>query len=271
MAIISLARQVAAHGDEVAAILADKLNYTFIKRTDIEKRIVELGFPESKLPKFDERKPGFFDSMTKIRDQYFNYSQYAMLEAAVKNNVILIGRGAFYLMRDISSNVSVRLVADEKTRVKRLCDEFNWTEKQALQRIQESDSNRDGFHKSFYTVDVADPSNFNFVVNTGLCSEAASADIIADFVKKNVASAQEAEGLIQLQNKLKIQKIVNKLLFENKLDIEFFHGEIKEKTVYIYGIAKSVVVVEQALDVFKKEMPDYEAVSAVTVTTDFRY
>ncbi len=46
MAIITLARQVAALGDEVGETLAQKMNYKFIKRTDIEKRIVELGFPE---------------------------------------------------------------------------------------------------------------------------------------------------------------------------------------------------------------------------------
>ena len=40
MAIISFSRQVAAWGDEVAASLAEKLNYRFVKRTDIEKQIV---------------------------------------------------------------------------------------------------------------------------------------------------------------------------------------------------------------------------------------
>ena len=68
MAIITLARQVAAKGDEVAQDLAAKLNYKFITRKQIEERIIELGFPRDKMPKYDERKPGFFASMTKDRD-----------------------------------------------------------------------------------------------------------------------------------------------------------------------------------------------------------
>ena len=60
MAIIALARQVAAFGDEVGVALAEKLNYKFVKRTDLEKRIVELGFPESKMPKYDERSMQFW-------------------------------------------------------------------------------------------------------------------------------------------------------------------------------------------------------------------
>ena len=53
MALITISRQVAAHGDDVADTFATTLGYTFITRKEIEKRIVELGFPESKLTKFD--------------------------------------------------------------------------------------------------------------------------------------------------------------------------------------------------------------------------
>ena len=104
MAIITISRQVAAHGDEVAEKLARNLGYTFITRKEIEKRIVELGFPESKLTKFDERKPGFFASLTKGRDEYFNYAQLAILEAAEKKNVVIIGRGAFAVFENIDRN-----------------------------------------------------------------------------------------------------------------------------------------------------------------------
>ena len=95
MAVITISRQVAALGDEVAGELAKRLGYKFITRKEIEKRIVELGFPENKMPKFDERKPGFFASLTKDRDEYLNYAQYAILEAAEQKNVVIIGRGAF--------------------------------------------------------------------------------------------------------------------------------------------------------------------------------
>ena len=142
MAVITVSRQVAAHGDEVAAELAKLLNYKFVTRKDIEKRIVELGFPESKMPKYDERKPGFFASLAKNRDEYFNYCQYAILEAAQQKNVIIIGRGAFAVLQGVPNNISVRLIADEKTRIERLRAEFNWDEKQARQRIQESGFSR---------------------------------------------------------------------------------------------------------------------------------
>lgn len=60
MAIIAISRQVAALGDEISTELAKKLGYKFINRNELEKRIVDLGFPAEKLKKYDEKKPGFF-------------------------------------------------------------------------------------------------------------------------------------------------------------------------------------------------------------------
>ena len=203
MAIITLARQVAAKGDEVAQDLAAKLNYKFITRKQIEERIIELGFPQSKMPKYDERKPGFFASMAKDRDAYQNLSQYAMLEAASKGNIIIIGRGAFALFREIPNHISVRLIASEKVRVARLMQEFDWTEKQARQHIQESDANRNGFHKNFYNIDIEDPSNFHMLLNTGTVAINDCANIIADFTRAHITPTKETEGTKLIEEMVK--------------------------------------------------------------------
>ncbi|MDY5123981.1 MAG: cytidylate kinase-like family protein [Treponema sp.] len=270
MAIITLSRQVAAHGDEVADALSKKLGYTFITRKDIEKRIIDLGFPESKLPKYDERKPGFFASLTKVRDEYLNYAQYAILEAAEKKNVIIIGRGAFCVMQNVPNNISVRLVADEKVRIQRLKEEFDWDNKKAMQRIEESDANRAGFHSSFYNVNIEDNSLYHAVLNTGLFSIEECADLIAKMVKDKVNEKQEEEGNKMIGELLKAQTIVNKLHFDYHLGIEFMHATIEDNTVILHGVSDSPAIVEQALQIIKSEMTGYEVKSAVSIVHDFK-
>lgn len=270
MAIITLSRQVAAHGDEVAQELAKKLNYKFITRKDIEKRIIELGFPESKMPKYDERKPGFFASLAKNRDEYLNYVQYAILEAAEQKNVIIIGRGAFAVLQNVPNNISIRLVANQKTRIERLQKEFDWTEKQAMQRITESDTNRKGFHSSFYNVDVDDTEYFHAVLNTSLLSVEEAADVIATIVQQKITVAQEEDGNKKISQLLKAQTLVNKLYFEYKVNIEFMHVVIEEKTAILHGVSDSPAVIEQALEFIKKEMPGYEVRSSVSIVHDFK-
>lgn len=270
MAIVTLSRQVAAHGDEVAAKLADLSGYKFFTRKEMEKKIVELGFPESKMPKFDERKPGFFASLTKNRDEYLNYTQYAILEAAAEKNVIIIGRGAFALLQNVPNVISVRLVADEKTRIQRLQQEFNWDEKQAMQRIHESDANREGFHSSFYNIDVNDNSLYHAVINTGKMSEENAANLINNIIKTQITEKQEIAGAKLIEELLKAQKVVNKLYFEYKIGIDFMHASIEDNTVVLHGVSDSPAVVEKALEIIRTEMPEYNAKSAVSIVHDFK-
>ena len=82
MAVIAISRQVAALGDEVAEAAAKNLHYSFINRKELERRIISLGFSAETLKKYDERKPGFFASLAKERDEYLDYLQIAEIGRA---------------------------------------------------------------------------------------------------------------------------------------------------------------------------------------------
>ena len=70
MAIVAISRQLATFGDEIASVAAEKLKFKFIRKDELEKRIVQLGFSAEKLGKYDEKKPGFFAAHVKDRDEY---------------------------------------------------------------------------------------------------------------------------------------------------------------------------------------------------------
>lgn len=272
MAIIAISRQVAAMGDEIAAAVAKKLGYTFITRKQIEDRIVELGFPKEKLQKYDEIKPGFFASLAKGRDEYLNYLQYAILEAASKGNCILIGRGSFVILEDVPNLISLRFVAKESVRAKRLEKEFNWTEKQAMARINESAANRKGFHKSFFNVDNEDASHYMLTINTGILEPEEVVKQIVNFVKYFSAPEKEALGKKRIENMLKAQDLTNKLLFEYKLNINFLRAIIDDEgtSITLQGVADSQAVVDRAVTLAAKILPSCTIKSAVNIVQDFK-
>ena len=270
MAIITISRQVAALGDEIAAATAKKLNYRFINRKEIEKRIIDLGFPAENLKKYDERKPGFFASLARDRDEYLDYLQTAILEAASENNCILIGRGAFIILEQLENVISLRFVAKDAVRINRLEKEFTWNEKQARQRITESDTNRLGFHKSFFNLENEDPTHFLMVMNTGLLDEESASDIITGLVHHYITPEKEEHGKIKLGELLKAQRLVDSLVFEYKLNINFLRAVIEKKTVTLQGVADSTALVEKAVAISAKILPDYKIESAVSIVQDFK-
>lgn len=270
MAVLTISRQVAAFGDEIAAVTAAKIGYRFVTRTDIERRIVELGFPAEKLRRYDEKKPGFFASLTKDRDEYLDYLQTAILENAAGGNVILIGRGSFIILEDLPNHLAFRFIAPDEIRMERLKREFGWNDRQALKRIQESDSNRLGFHKSFFNYDSTNPALFHLVINTGMLDVESAAVMIAETVKSTMSPEKEAAGQRRVDDLLIGQHIVNMLVFDYHLNISFLRAGIKDKKVTLQGIADSTAIVDRAMAIASGELPGYTVESAISVVQDFK-
>lgn len=270
MAIITISRQVAALGDEIATSVAEKMGYSFIGRQAIEKKIIDLGFPQEKLKKYDERKPGFFASLTKDRDEYLDYLQTAVLEAASQQNCILIGRGAFTILEDLPNLLSLRFVAKDRIRCQRLMKEFSWDEKQAMQRINESDTNRLGFHKSFFNLSNEEPSHYHLVMNTGVLNVDTASDIIMNFCNQLITPEKEAIGKQKLDELVKAQHLVNTLIFEHKINISFLKAVINGDKIILQGVSDSSASVEKAIAIATSIMEGYGVESAVSVVQDFK-
>lgn len=270
MAIITISRQVAALGDELATALAKKMGYHFVDRNLLEAKIVELGFPEEKLPKYDEKKPGFFASLAKDRDEYLDYLQTAVFECALGGNCILIGRGSFFILAPLPNVFSVRLVARDDVRIKRLMNEFSWDEKKALQRIQESNNNRIGFHKSFFNINNEDPSFFHLTFNMGIIDVETAAITVENVCKRIIGKTQEDRGAVKLAEMLDAQRLVNSLLFEYKINVNFLKASIDGDTVLLQGVADSSAFVEQAIHITEKIMPNRKVESCISIVQDFK-
>jgi cytidylate kinase len=269
MAIITISRQVAALGDEVATALAQKLGYKFIDRKYIENRIVELGFPEEKMKKYDERKPGFFASLVKDRDEYLDYLQTAILETAREGNCILIGRGSFVVLENVPNLIAVRFVANDEIREKRLMNEFNWNKKQAQARISESDENRKGFHKNFFNIEPDNPVNYHVTLNTGILDVEEAASAVANLCKTLITEEKELAGTKKVYELYQAQLVVNALLFEHKVNVNFLRAVIEEDKLILQGVADSIAISEKAASLAREIMPDKTVESCISIVQDF--
>lgn len=269
MAIITISRQLASLGDEIAIKIAEKLGYKFFGKKELEKRILSLGFPQAKLSKFDERKLGFFAGLTHIRDEYLNYLMTAILEAASENNCVIVGRGSFIILKELENHVSCRFIADKSLRMERLQKNFDCTEKEALKKISDSEIQQKAFHKDFFNFDVNDPEMFDLLVNTSRIDSDSIVDSVAALANTYVTPARNEEGQKKINEILIGQRIVDILIFIYNLNIEFLRATMKDKKITLHGIADSQKTLEAALTIVEAELPGYEIASSLTVGRDF--
>ncbi|HOP63324.1 MAG TPA: cytidylate kinase-like family protein [Spirochaetota bacterium] len=104
---------------------------------------------------------------------------------AYNGHVVLAGRAANRITRDLSQGFHVRLVAPLNWRVRRLCELHNYHMKEAEQLIIEKDKEIDGFIREFVKFDNTDPHNYHMVINMEHITPDEAAEIIADAMKTN--------------------------------------------------------------------------------------
>lgn len=270
MAIVTFSRQLASYGDEVSRLVAEKLGYTYVSRDDLESKIVELGFPQEKLHIYDEKIPGFFASLTKDRDEYLDYLQTAILEAASKNNCVIVGRGSSVVLGELENHLSFRVIASENERVRRAKEFLEIDEKQARKKLFAADKQKSGFYKSFFNVQVDDPSLYHALVNTSLLDFHATADMICAAVTSTVTPKKEDSGKLRLEELLICQRVVNMLILEYGLNINFLRATVRDGRVTFHGVADSSAIVDRALMIAQAELPEYKVESVINVVQDFK-
>ena len=147
---------------------------------------------------------------------------------------------------------------------------MQWEEKQAIQRITESDTNRLGFHKSFFNLKNEEPSHYHLVMNTGLLDVDSATETIVHFCKQIITKEKEDAGKKKLEELVKAQHLVNKLIFEHKISISFLKAVITDNRIILQGVADSIAAVEKAVGISSEIMQGYVVESAISVVQDFK-
>jgi cytidylate kinase len=269
MAIITVSRELAALGDETAHELANQLHYRIVDRGVLENRIKSLGVAESKLEKFDERKPSFWASFSQERDDYLHFLKTALLAEAVQGNCILIGRGAGVILKDVPGVLSVFLTAPPDIRLQRVKSYFHCDDRRARQVLEQADRDRDGFHRYFFDVKWKEVSNYHVTLNTGHLHPEACAEIIK-FMKGRVISGQaEEQNAVRVRELALGLEVKHHILYEKKASIHFLEASAEGNKIILYGVANSQSLAEIAVAAAKEIAGAYEIHSEIQVVHEY--
>ena len=245
MAIITIARERGAHGRQVARALADRLGAHFIDRDIVESRLETLGIKQKKSEAFDERKPGFFASLTNAVEEYVTCLKLVLFDEARDANCVVLGRGGQMLFREVPGHLSVRLIAPAELRSERVAETEHLDLAQARQVVSKVDHNRAGFNSFFFDCDWADPLDYDMVFNTRRLSVDAVVGWLADMAR-SIPEKELADGREMLANLARAQKVERHLLHVQKLPVFFLKVTCDGDKATLTGIAHSADVIEQA-------------------------
>ena len=108
---------------------------------------------------------------------------------ALNGNVIVVGRGSNIITRSIKNGYNIRLVAPLNWRTEQIVKKMNISKQDAIKLIAEKTKQRDTYLKEYLKFDVADPHNYQLIIN--------NADHSVDQAARIIIESMRIKGLVK--------------------------------------------------------------------------
>ncbi|MDR3124803.1 MAG: cytidylate kinase-like family protein [Endomicrobium sp.] len=192
--VITISRQYGSGGLLIAEKLSKCLNTKYYDKNLLLIAAKKSGLKEEILEQFDEKKRLFFlGNLTEfynniknlvLNDTIFQIQSDIIKALARKDSAIFVGRCADYVLRDLQNCVNIFIYANLQDRIKRISENSNISEDEALKQINITDKERSKYY-NYYTGKVWENiESYDLSINSSILGINDTANIIASFVKE---------------------------------------------------------------------------------------
>lgn len=169
MAILTISRQIGSVDKEIMQSMARLWKYEYIDRRKIMEDISAYGGRWEEFGKeYDEHSPNLWERYDRSYTGFVVLSQSIILSYALKDNVVIVGRGGNFLLRDVPYCLSVRIVAPLEQRVDAIMKRENLSRGAAELLVKRIDKEMKGAVHRIYESNIDDPSAYDLFFDVGV-------------------------------------------------------------------------------------------------------
>ena len=170
MPVVAMTREMGSLGSVIAQEVARRLGYQFLRNDILRSAAREYQVHESRLVGAVEEAPGFLERLRPPRFRYRAYLAAAVLDTALQDRVVFVGRWSTLFLRGVSHAVSVRVCAPPEVRTRRVMERYRLDQDEATRRMVAYDEGVRARMRQMFDVDWTDPLLYDLVINTGAVS-----------------------------------------------------------------------------------------------------
>jgi cytidylate kinase len=169
MAILTISRQFGSIDKEITQTMARLWNYEYVDRQKILDDMSAQGSQWGEFGKeFDEHYPNLWERFDRSFTGFVALSQSIILNYALKNNVMIVGRGGNFLLRDVPFALNVRIVAPLEQRLETIIKRENLNRSAAELFVKKIDKEMSGAVHLIYGKNIDDPSAYDLFFDVGV-------------------------------------------------------------------------------------------------------
>ena len=172
--VITVSREPGSGGRLVAKGVAERLGFDLFhqevihemaKSAQVSNRLVET-LDEKGISMIEDWISAAISERHLWPDEYLKHLLNVIGAIAGHGRAVLVGRGANFLI-PADKRFRVRIIAPREVRIKHMMREFKLSAEDAKSRIIKTESDRRAFIRKYFHSDIAEPSNYDLIVNTG--------------------------------------------------------------------------------------------------------
>ncbi len=201
MAIITISRQVGSLGEEIARQLSSDLGYKMVSRDDFmnlaDHYDSDVAVKLKKISK--EEGPGVLERLFFSTPIYLSLFEALIFEMASQRQIIIMGRGAQIVLRDVHQVYRIRVVAPTHLRVLHMRQVHGMSTDEALEFVRKHDRRRRNVVRQVFDHDLRDWGLYDMVLNTASLDVEGGVEIIKRSIDeiKRLQPMEEASQVLQ--------------------------------------------------------------------------
>lgn len=201
MAILTVSREYGSGGREIGRAVSDILNYEYIDKEKMLDEIRKTGKKWEEWGKdFDEHCPTVWEKYDWSFRGFGALLENVILEYALKDRAVIMGRGGNFLLRDIPHALKIRVIAPIENRVERIVARESVDRGTAHWLAGKIDNERKCFINSLYGKNWDESSAYDLIFDTGTKTLEEIVEIIKDAVsEKEKFNNEESQKILRMK------------------------------------------------------------------------
>ena len=183
---ITLSRQYAAGGSEVAGKVAEALGWSVVDDAFVDRLSERSGLTPADVASLEERVPTFLERLAQSSALSFpeylsatpevleepgelklaKLSRELVAELGRRDRMVFVGRACAAVLGRETDALHVRLVASPAHRARYAVESLGVPEDEVEALLETTDRNRERYHREFYQRDWSDSVLYHMVLNT---------------------------------------------------------------------------------------------------------
>ena len=175
MGVITISREFGSGGETIARLVAEKTRFLLVNKETITRGLAEHGI-EKPAPKLET----LFKEQQKEKEvkNHIEAMHEYIYDLAIRNNLVILGRGGVILFRDYPPALHVKVIAQFTHRVKRVAKLYDLKIDTAVKLVKEQDRDSTKYYRQLFDINWTNLRAFDLVLNTEKMGLEDAADMI---------------------------------------------------------------------------------------------